>query len=214
MATSSGEPDLTGRTSPAAATSCGFAVNAPKSVPKSERPIAAAISRVKMVPDAPTNVPATIRSVACRTYPLAATVRPVNAFNSEITIGTSAPPTGSTKRTPKSNESNPMISSGVLPPEVSTQPAVPSVPAKVAAITKRPPGKTTGRVVMISCNFKKVITEPENEIQPTITVKTVARTSPVVASAPSLRYSTIATSAAAPPPTPLKSATSCGICVI
>ena len=50
--------------------------------------------------------------------------------------------------------------------------------------------------------------EPEKEIHPTTTVKTVAKTSPVVASLPSLRYSTVATSAAAPPPTPLKSATS------
>ena len=56
--------------------------------------------------------------------------------------------------------------------------------------------------------------EPLNETQPTTTVKTVKITSAVVASAPRLRYSTIATSAAAPPPTPLKSATSCGIWVI
>ena len=56
--------------------------------------------------------------------------------------------------------------------------------------------------------------DPLKETQPTTTVKTVKMTSAVVASAPRLRYSTIATRAAAPPPTPLKSATSCGICVI
>ncbi|CAB4784024.1 unannotated protein [freshwater metagenome] len=56
--------------------------------------------------------------------------------------------------------------------------------------------------------------EPENETLPTITVKMVAITSAVVASDPSFKYSTIATSAAAPPPTPLNSATSCGIAVI
>ena len=50
--------------------------------------------------------------------------------------------------------------------------------------------------------------EPEKETLPTITVKTVAITSAVVASLPSFKYSTIATSAAAPPPTPLNSATS------
>ena len=55
------------------------------------------------------------------------------------------------------------------------------------------------------------MTEPENETQPTITVNTVATTSAVLAVDPSLRYSTIATRAAAPPPTPLNSATSCGI---
>ena len=58
------------------------------------------------------------------------------------------------------------------------------------------------------------MTEPLKETQPTITVNTVKITSAVVASAPKCKYSTIATSAAAPPPTPLKSATSCGICVI
>ena len=56
--------------------------------------------------------------------------------------------------------------------------------------------------------------DPEKEVQPTRTVKTVAITSAVVALAPSFKYSTIATNAAAPPPTPLKSATSCGIAVI
>ena len=82
------------------------------------------------------------------------------------------------------------------------------------AITNRPPGKTTGRVVINSWSFKKVTIEPEKEMQPTTTVKTVAITSADVAESPSFIYSTIETSAAAPPPTPLKSATSCGIAVI
>ena len=84
------------------------------------------------------------------------------------------------------------------------------------AIKKRPPGNTTGRVVINSCNFIKVITEPEKEVQPTITVKTVATIFALegVPSALKFRYSTMATNAAAPPPTPLNSATSCGICVI
>ena len=138
----------------------------------------------------------------------------MNAFNNEITIGTSAPPTGRTKSTPKASASAPIIRRGAVPSELITQPAVPSTPTKVPAITKRPPGKTTGRVVMSSWSFKNVMIEPENETQPTITVKTVATTSGVLAVDPSLRYSTIATRAAAPPPTPLKSATSCGICVI
>ena len=189
-------------------------MKAPKRVPKSERPIASAISRVNIVPEAPTNVPATINKVDCNTYPLAATVKPVNAFNNEITIGTSAPPTGSTKSTPKRSERPAITKSGVLPPELIVQPAVPSTPARVAAIRNLPPGNTTGRVVINSCNFKKVITEPENEVQPTTTVNTVATTSATLASLPRFKYSTIATSAAAPPPTPLKSATNCGIEVI
>ena len=58
------------------------------------------------------------------------------------------------------------------------------------------------------------MTDPEKEVQPTITVNTVATTSAFEAPAPRFRYSAVATRAAAPPPTPLKSATSCGICVI
>ena len=38
----------------------------------------------------------------------------------------------------------------------------------------RPKGKTTGREVINSCNFKNVTIEPVNEIEPMTTVKTVA----------------------------------------
>ena len=141
-------------------------------------------------------------------------MRPVKALRSEITIGTSAPPTGSTKSTPKRSESAPKVSSGVVPSAVTTHTETASTAMRLAAITKRPPGNTTGRVVINSCNFKKVMMEPLKEMQPTTTVKTVKITSAVVASFPKFIYSTMATSAAAPPPTPLKSATNCGICVI
>ena len=138
----------------------------------------------------------------------------MNALSSEITIGTSAPPTGSTKRIPKSNESTAKTSSGVVPSAVTTQALTPSTATSVAAMTNLPPGNTTGRVVMSSCNFINVMMEPLKDTQPTTTVKTVKITSAVVALSPRFKYSTIATRAAAPPPTPLKSATSCGICVI
>jgi len=125
-------------------------VNAPNKVPNNERPIASAIKRVKIVPDAPTNVPAMISNVESKTYPLAATVKPVKALSNEITIGTSAPPTGSTKSTPNSSDRPAKISSGVVPSELTTHPPTPRTETKVAAITKRPAGKITGRVVMSS----------------------------------------------------------------
>ena len=50
--------------------------------------------------------------------------------------------------------------------------------------------------------------DPEKETHPTTTVNTVAKTTAKEAESPNFMYSTIATSAAAPPPTPLKSATS------
>jgi len=65
---------------------------------------------------------------------------------------------------------------------------------------------------MSSCNFAKVIAEPENDTAPTRTVKATAMTAP--SSSATSGSSSRATSAAAPPPTPLNSATSCGICVI
>ena len=54
------------------------------------------------VPDAPTSIPLTIRTSLWSTNPVAAAARPVKALRSEITTGMSAPPIGSTKRTPKS----------------------------------------------------------------------------------------------------------------
>ena len=60
IATSSGDADLTGRSSAEAADVDAFAVNAPNKVLVSGRPIAFAIMRVSNVPDAPTSVPATI----------------------------------------------------------------------------------------------------------------------------------------------------------
>ena len=52
------------------------------------------------MPEAPTSAPLTIRTLLCRTKPVAAAASPVNAFRSEITTGMSAPPIGSTKSTP------------------------------------------------------------------------------------------------------------------
>ena len=74
-------------------------------MPETLRPIADAIARVRIVPDAPTSVPATTSSTLPSTRPDAATARPVNALSSEITIGTSAPPTGSTSSTPAASPS-------------------------------------------------------------------------------------------------------------
>ena len=76
--------------------------NAPKRTFAIERFIALPISIVSRVPEAPTSMPLTIRTLFSSSKPPTATARPVNAFRSEITTGMSAPPIGSTKRTPKS----------------------------------------------------------------------------------------------------------------
>ena len=66
-----------------------------------ERFIARLISSVRIVPEEPTRVPATIRATLSSANPAAAAAEsPVNAFSSEITTGMSAPPIGSTNRLP------------------------------------------------------------------------------------------------------------------
>ncbi len=82
-----------------ASLTCSFP-NAPKKTFATERPIARAIISVSSVPDAPTSIPLTISTFWLSTKPVAAAATPVNAFNSEITTGMSAPPIGSTNRTP------------------------------------------------------------------------------------------------------------------
>ena len=71
---------------------------------------------------------------------------------------------------------------------------------------------------MSSWSLANVTTEPANDTEPTSTVNAIAarlpRSSPLIPRPEIAESSRIATIAAAPPPTPLKSATSCGICVI
>ena len=66
-----------------------------------ERFIAVAISRVRIVPEEPTRVRATIRATFSRANPAAAAESPVKAFSSEITTGMSAPPIGRTTSRPR-----------------------------------------------------------------------------------------------------------------
>ena len=65
-----------------------------------ERFMAVAISIVRMVPDDPTRVPATISAVLSSAMPAAAAESPVKALSSEMTTGMSAPPIGNTTIVP------------------------------------------------------------------------------------------------------------------
>ena len=71
---------------------------------------------------------------------------------------------------------------------------------------------------MTSCSLPNAMLEPQNEIEPTIAAKRIGISCsssgfPPVCSSAS-RYSTNEIRATAPPPTPLNSATICGIAVI
>ena len=65
-----------------------------------ERFMASAICLVRIEPEAPTSMPATISAVLSSAMPAAAADRPVKAFRVEMTTGMSAPPIGSTASTP------------------------------------------------------------------------------------------------------------------
>ena len=72
-------------------------------------------------------------------------------------------------------------------------------------MTQRSPGNTTGRVVISSCSLAKVTAEPAKDTAPTSIVNTIAQRAPS-GSLVVWPSSSTATSAAAPPPTPLNSA--------
>ena len=65
-----------------------------------------------------------------------------------------------------------------------------------------------------SCSFEKATFEPQNEIEPMIAASTIGISASSVDVAAAARNSTSEISATAPPPTPLNSATICGIAVI
>ena len=120
-----------------------------------------AIISVSSVPDAPTSMPATIRTLFSSSKPPAATARPVNAFSSEITTGMSAPPIGSTKRTPKSAAAaiSTQSSHSAWTPATSARPAA-RPPRNTSAFPTFCPGYVIGRPPISSCSFAKAIIEP------------------------------------------------------
>ena len=139
-----------------------------------ERFIAFAISSVSIVPEAPTSMPATIRTVFESTKPVADAARPVNALSSEITTGMSAPPIGSTNRMPKSSAS-PTRSHSThwsCTPATSATPRA-TVASRTAMLKMFWPGNVIGRPLSSSCSFANAIIEPANEIEPISAERTV-----------------------------------------
>src|SRR3954468_18022155 len=114
-----------------------------------------------------------------------------------MTMGTSAPPTGSTNITPTISATRPSRTSShgdtMLSRASTTTPtASPTAISEAAAMATGPPGKTTGRVVISSCSLAKVTQEPENEIAPTNTVKAPA--------AAAMYVEVVAATCTSPPP--------------
>ncbi len=185
-----------------------------------ERFIATAIRFVRIEPEAPTIVPATISAKLSSAMPAAAAERPVKAFSSEITTGMSAPPIGSTTMLPSSAAATRMPrmnSASECTPEAIAI-AEPTQTSSSTRFSSCWPGSLIGRPGRISCSFANAMFEPQKEIEPMIAANSdgiiaFAYQSPSGPGKP-WRNSAQAISATAPPPTPLKSATICGIAVI
>ncbi len=132
--------------------------------------MAVAIRFVRIEPDAPTIIPATISAVLSSAIPVAAADRPVKAFSSEITTGMSAPPIGSTTALPSSaaHTSSPMNTpSEWSPPTMSTAAATARMSSTRLTICWAEP-KLIGRPGMISWSLPKAMFEPQKETDPTI----------------------------------------------
>ena len=177
--------------------------------------MASLINLVSSEPDAPTSVPATISAKLFSVKPLAATASPVHALRSEMTTGMSAPPIGRTKATPRTRAStiNAMKENGIEA-TASTATAKPTIVAASSKLTICCPGYVIGVPVISSWSLANATMLPANDTEPMTMLKTLGNTSAKGGCTPNFSSSATATSAAAPPPTPLKRATICGMAVM
>ena len=201
--------EVWGRSSPVPAPAAGAAPKPAKRTFATERFIAVAISSVRIVPEEPTSVPATISETLSSANPAAAAESPVNALSSEITTGMSAPPIGSTTRFPSSAAASSTMmkrpSGGeALSEAIRTQQT--TIPISSRTLITCWPGSASGRVGIRSWSFAKAMFEPQKETEPTTAEKRIGISSSSGISSPSeipWRSSDHAISATAPPPTPL-----------
>ena len=142
----------------------------PATIAGIERFIASAMRFVRIEPEAPTIIPATISAGLFSAIPVAAADRPVKAFSSEITTGMSAPPIGSTTALPSSAAqiSMPMNSpSECAPAAMSTPAASARISSSRLTICWAEPS-VIGLPGRISWSFPKAMFEPQKETEPTI----------------------------------------------
>ncbi len=169
-----------------------------------ERFIAVAISIVRIVPEEPTSVPATISETLSSENPAAAAESPVAALRSEITTGMSAPPIGRTTRLPR--RAAPIRTPMKSPSDGSSEEAritqAATSPMRSSALITCWPGTAIGLVGIRSWSFAKAMFEPQNETEPITAAKRMGM-KVSSSNAVSWRNSDHAMSATAPPPTPL-----------
>ncbi len=157
-----------------------------------DRFIALAIRLVRIEPDAPTIMPATIIAVLFSANPAAAADNPVIAFSSEMTTGMSAPPIGSTTISPSTPAaaSSPIIHHSDAPPLPGWAASPITTAAAIAPISSSPFSgccalpTPIGRPGRISCSLPNAMIEPQNEIEPMIAANSDATTMCTVGDSP------------------------------
>src|SRR6056297_1083924 len=195
----------------------------PKRTFLSERFIDRHMITVRMIPEAPTSVPAMMSTLLFRTNPVEAAASPEQAFNNAITTGISAPPMGTTSSTPRSDAAASNTQYGVTHVPTSRRPnrvdrvisASPTTTAISSVPTLAPfsPGYRIGSS-NTPCSFPAATRLPQKVTAPTRPVTAAAPVtvpvSPLVGPAAPTRStsSAPATSADAPPPKPLNNPTS------
>ena len=150
------------------------------------------------------------------TNPAMATAKPVNALSRETTTGMSAPPMGRTMRMPNAEAATATTTSSHRLGDATSQAAPPSAATAESTVSTREPANVMGAPEIQPCNLPAAMSEPEKVTAPIMTSRPTGIEKPAVTTPTPLRRanSTRATSAAAPPPTALKTETSCGIAVI
>ena len=170
---------------------------------------------VSINPEAPTNAPQMIRILLERTKPVAAAASPEQEFKVDITTGISAPPIGMTNRTPSIKAiarmvSKPVLLAGLI---MTIMPIIRNK-MKREMLKKRCALNTTGADLISPCSLPKATRLPVKVTAPMNRLTTMEMMTSILGSPVSRLYSANATSADAPPPSPLKSATIWGMAVI
>ena len=164
--------ERTGRASlvPLPAATAGPPPKPPATIAGMDRFIALAIRLVRIEPDAPTIMPATISAVLSSARPIAAADRPVKALSSEMTTGMSAPPIGSTTVRPRmpAATSSPMISSSLSPPVTMTTAQTSAISRSSALTGCCSLPMVIGRPLISSWSLPNATFEPQKEIEPMI----------------------------------------------
>ena len=165
--------------------------NEPNTMAGMDRFMATAIRLVRIEPDAPTIMPATIIAVLFSARPAAAADRPVSALSRLMTTGMSAPPIGKTTNSPITPAATrtatihqPLVSlpGAALSPMYTATPTATISSAMLAAwnsLAERISPFSTFFGID-SCSLRNATSEPQNDTEPTIAANSDPTTSATV----------------------------------